>query len=189
MEESRSAQGNSTAVVIGVVVVLVVAVVAVMYRNAKQEEMPAEQQMQATSTTDAIQPNGAMTGFVATTTPSTMPGTTEETTGAMAPGSRTTIVYKDGKYEADGEYNTPSGQEHIGVTVTLKNDVITDATFEERAKSPTSKRFQGMFESGYKALVIGKKITDVKLDKVSGSSLTPKGFHDALDQIKATAQS
>ena len=39
-----------------------------------------------------------------------------------------------------------------------------------------------------KTLVVGKKITDVKLDKVSGSSLTPKGFNDALEQIKTLAK-
>jgi hypothetical protein len=41
----------------------------------------------------------------------------------------------------------------------------------------------------YKQYVVGKKIDEVQLTKVSGSSLTPQGFNDALAKIKAEAKS
>jgi hypothetical protein len=38
-------------------------------------------------------------------------------------------------------------------------------------------------------MVVGKNISELQLTKVSGSSLTPQGFMDALEKIKAEAQS
>ena len=46
----------------------------------------------------------------------------------------------------------------------------------------------GLFASGFKALVVGKKITDVNLDKVSGSSLTSGGWNEAITKIEAQAK-
>lgn len=60
--------------------------------------------------------------------------------------------------------------------------------FEGLATDPNSKRFQGEFADGYKAQVIGKPIAEVFLTKVSGSSLTPKGFNDAVEKIKSEAK-
>lgn len=51
-----------------------------------------------------------------------------------------------------------------------------------------SARFQDLFAQNYKPLVIGKNIDEVQLGKVSGSSLTPMGFNDALAKIKTQAQ-
>jgi uncharacterized protein with FMN-binding domain len=96
--------------------------------------------------------------------------------------------YKNGTYSATGDYVSPGGAEQIDVTVTLKNDVITDATVVSKAFRPNSIHYQGLFISGYKALVIGKNIDDVQLDKVSGSSLAPKGFNEALAEIKTEAK-
>jgi hypothetical protein len=53
---------------------------------------------------------------------------------------------------------------------------------------PESVQFEGMFADSYKPLVVGKSVDSINLDKVSGSSLTPKGFNDALDQIKSQAK-
>jgi uncharacterized protein with FMN-binding domain len=98
-------------------------------------------------------------------------------------------TYKDGTYEVTGDYRSPGGAETIGVKVTLKDNVITDASVTPQATIPKSVHFQQVFTENFKALVIGKNIDDVRLDKVSGSSLTPKGFNDALAKIKAEAQS
>ena len=38
-------------------------------------------------------------------------------------------------------------------------------------------------------MVVGKNIDEVAITKVAGSSLTPKGFTDALEKIKADAKS
>lgn len=100
-----------------------------------------------------------------------------------------TTEYKDGEYTAVGSYEAPPGMEKIGVTVTLKDGVITESSLDKLGKAEISKKMQAAFESGYKELVIGKKIDDIDLDVVAGSSLTPNGFENALDQIKKQAQS
>ena len=97
-------------------------------------------------------------------------------------------AYKDGTYAATGMYTSPAGKEEVGVSLTLKDNVITDVTFTPKATNEVSIKLQGMFASGFKELVVGKDINTVKLDKVSGSSLTPKGFNDALDKIRLEAQ-
>lgn len=107
---------------------------------------------------------------------------------AMTP-KKMAQAYKDGTYTVTGDYVSPGGPREVGVSITLKDGVITDSTFEGRATDPTSKRFQGEFADGYKAMVIGKPIDGLALIKVSGSSLTPKGFNDALEQIKVQAKS
>lgn len=97
-------------------------------------------------------------------------------------------VYKDGTYTIEGDYLSPGGEEQIGVTVTLKGDVIEDVTVEPKATRPTSVKFQGVFSENYRPLVLGKNIDEVELDVVSGSSLTPKGFNDAIEKIKMQAK-
>lgn len=104
---------------------------------------------------------------------------TKETSGA---------TYKDGTYSAQGNYNSPAGPESINVTLTLKNDIVTDATVTSLAKDDKSQHYQGLFISGYKQYVIGKNINTIQLDKVSGSSLTPAGFNSAVSKIEVQAK-
>lgn len=106
----------------------------------------------------------------------------ESTTDAME------LSYKDGTYDVVGTYVSPGGSREVNVTVTIKDGVVTDSTFEGLATDATSKRFQGEFAEGYKTQVVGKNIDKVSLTKVSGSSLTPKGFNDALEKVKAEAK-
>lgn len=98
-------------------------------------------------------------------------------------------AYKNGSYSVAGEYVSPGGPRKINVTLTLEGDVITEATAEATATDATSKRFQGEFVDGFGPMVIGKNIEEVSLTKVAGSSLTPKGFNDALEKIKVEAKS
>ena len=86
------------------------------------------------------------------------------------------VAYKDGTYTAQGDYTAPSGAESIKVTLTLKDNVVTASTVTASSASEYSERMQEMFMANYKTMVVGKKITDIKLGKVSGSSLTPIGF-------------
>lgn len=88
-------------------------------------------------------------------------------------------------YTAVGEYTSPAGEEEIGVTITIDSGIIKDAGVEVKATNQFSKKWQGVFQSSFKQLVIGKDIATLKLDAVSGSSLTPKGFNDAVEKIKA----
>lgn len=97
--------------------------------------------------------------------------------------------YKDGTYSATGNYVSPGGAEELGVQITLKDGVITNAEVDSKASRPNSVKFQGMFVSGFKPLVVGKNIDEVQLTKVSGSSLAPGGFNEALEEIKQQARS
>ncbi len=97
-------------------------------------------------------------------------------------------IFKNGTYTANGVYNSPGGQDEIAVTVTLANDIITDATVTSVRADRTSLRYQDKFIAGYKQYVVGQNINSVNLTVVSGSSLTPEGFNAALAKIKAQAK-
>lgn len=149
---------------VGIVVVALIAIVmgaVVMFKNNSD---------QAITVTDNDKPSGAM---------------------MQAPprGMMATGAYKNGTYTADGEYITPGGQEKVGVTLTLTDGVISEINVEEKGILATSKKMQADFGANYKPMVMGKNINEVTLTKVSGSSLTPKGFNDALTKIKAQAAS
>ena len=69
----------------------------------------------------------------------------------------------------------------------LKDGIITDATFQGNPQGKRAQQFQDLFASGYKELVVGKSINEVSLGVVNGSSLTSKGFMDAVQQIRTQA--
>ena len=114
--------------------------------------------------------------------PSTLPSPSTSATPA------TQRKYRDGTYTAQGTYRSPAQQETIRIEITLKDDIITKATFFENPSNPTTARMQGQFEAGFTQFVVGKSIDAVNLTVVNGSSLTPKGFMDALAKIKAEAR-
>jgi hypothetical protein len=103
------------------------------------------------------------------------------------PGTPGASTYKDGTYTVIGKYTSPAGPETIGVTVTLASDVIVDASVEKHATHDISVKMQDQFIAGFKEQVVSKDIDEVNVGKVAGSSLTPKGFNDALAQIKVQA--
>lgn len=119
-----------------------------------------------------------------TATPVESTTTTSETIGSTIHADS----YKDGTYTAVGTYTSPAGPEEIDVKLTVKDNVVTDAEVTPKATNPKSKFMQGAFAGGYKEFVIGKKVNDITLTKVSGSSLTPMGFNAALEKIKSEAQ-
>lgn len=95
--------------------------------------------------------------------------------------------YEDGTFTAVGEYRSPGGSESVNVSVTIENDTVASATYQGTAEGGKSKLMQEAFGEGYSAMVVGKSIDEVSLDVVNGSSLTPKGFMDALEKIKLEA--
>jgi uncharacterized protein with FMN-binding domain len=97
-------------------------------------------------------------------------------------------TYKDGTYSATGSYISPGGDEKIGVTLTLKDDVITSASVNPESASSEGRQYQGIFQQNFQPLVIGKNISDVHLTTVSGSSLTSGGFNQALALIETQAK-
>lgn len=98
-------------------------------------------------------------------------------------------AYTDGTYTAIGDYVSPGGPEQVEVTLTVKDGVVTDSVFKSLAERPASVQMQSNFAGGYKEYVVGKKLDEIEVGKVSGSSLTPKGFNDAVAKIKAEAKS
>lgn len=102
--------------------------------------------------------------------------------------STTSHVYKDGTYTATGTYSSPAGTEHVEITLTIQNDTVATGSFVGKAQNPTSKKMQALFSEGFNSYVVGKKVDDITLKAVNGSSLTPKGFMDALTQIKVEAK-
>src|SRR5690242_9817303 len=80
-------------------------------------------------------------------TPVTTTGDTSGNTGVVA--TMPENKYKNGTYTATGTYGSPAGTEHIQVSVTLKNDIITAATVtDNEPRSPASKFNQDNFISG-----------------------------------------
>ena len=164
-------ENNKSGWVIGAIIILVLAIASYgLFKYAKKDDL---------DTSITVNPPVAMPPA-----PTPLP----RPTPAPTPPVASTDVYKDGTYSATGNYVSPGGAESIRVTLTLKDDVIVDITTVSNAFRPESKIYQGKFISGYKTLVVGKKIDEVELTKVSGSSLTPKGFRDALAQIKTQAK-
>lgn len=102
--------------------------------------------------------------------------------------STTSGNYADGEYMATGTYTSPGGPESIQVSLTLTNGTVTAAEVVPQAELPASVNFQGQFAENYQEQVIGKNIDELMLTKVAGSSLTPKGFNDAVQQIRSQAQ-
>ncbi|HVT00677.1 MAG TPA: hypothetical protein VHE53_00400 [Patescibacteria group bacterium] len=114
---------------------------------------------------------------------------TPSSTPMPSGASSATGNYKDGNYEAKGQYQNPDRVETIDVTLTLKDGKVTDVNFTGSADAASTTKFmQKNFADGYKDQVVGKPIDQVNLGVINGSSLTPKGFMDALNQIKTQAK-
>ena len=173
MESQKTNRGVIAAVIIALVAVAAYGYFKYVKKDSVQTETPIVNEPETTT--------GQLTGEVVSP-PVTKPAVVTPT------NVTSTNSYKNGTYSATGNYISPGGQEQVKVTVTLKDDVIVSSNVESLATRPNSVKFQGMFISGYTTFVVGKDIDSVVLDKVSGSSLTPKGFNDALSQIKVQAK-
>jgi len=93
--------------------------------------------------------------------------------------------YRDGTYSADGYYGSQNSS--VGVSVTLDDGVITSVDVTPHATNETSRDYQERFADAVPALVEGRSVDDVRLDRVAGSSGTPDGFNAAIDRIKEEA--
>lgn len=108
----------------------------------------------------------------------------ETETVATEPANST---YADGTYTKTGTYVSPAGKEEIEISLTIADDVVTAVAFTGFATNPGSVNNQKKFNDGIEAAVVGKPIDSINLTVVNGSSLTPAGFMDALELIKADA--
>jgi hypothetical protein len=127
----------------------------------------------------------SQTSDTAITTPSQSSTDNSSSTSA----SSSSPSYKDGTYSAAGSYRTPETLENINVTLTVKDGVVTDSSVQQTPQDRESVQYQADFKNNYKNFVIGKKLSDINLSRVSGSSLTSSGFNTAVDKIKSEAAS
>jgi hypothetical protein len=97
-------------------------------------------------------------------------------------------TYTDGTYSATGSYASPAGDEEVSVSLVIQNDTVLSSTFTATSDSGKSREYQKRFADGYISQVVGKKLSDIHVGKVSGSSLTGKGFNDAVAQIQTQAK-
>ncbi|WP_309072415.1 FMN-binding protein [Arthrobacter sp.] len=119
--------------------------------------------------------------------PTPSPGGGGDAANAAEPGAGGSGSYADGTYSATGSYQTPGGEESIGVTVTLEAGSVADVQTEPMPSNATTEQYQGKFSSGIKEQIVGTPLDELSVDKVSGSSLTSGGFSDAIEQIKGEA--
>lgn len=113
---------------------------------------------------------------------------TGSTTLSPSPQPESTS-FRDGTYTAAGSYTIPTGEtESIGISLTVASDTVTGTSAVSYARNPQSRTYQADFIARYKAYVVGKKLSDLQLSRVSGSSLTPMGFNQAAGQIASQAK-
>jgi uncharacterized protein with FMN-binding domain len=73
--------------------------------------------------------------------------------------------------------------------VTLADDTVTAVTVTGDPQARESQQYQGQFIGGISDEVVGKKIDEIKVSRVAGSSLTSGGFNQAIEEIKTEAKS
>lgn len=136
-----------------------------------------------TGCSSATTPADSASEAPAATTPSSAASSTPAA-GATAASS----VFRDGSYVEDGSYQSPAGTAEITVKLSLANDIVTAVTVTGHATDPSAKQYQQDFISGISGQVVGKKISDLSVTKVSGSSLTSNGFRSAVAKIENEAR-
>ncbi len=164
MESSNASANKAIVAVIVVALIAIAATVAIVMSNSEKSNTTSSQ-----------------VGSTGSTSNTTSPANSTATVDSSA-------TFKDGTYSATSRYDTPGGGASIGVTLTLSNGTITDANLTQGAPDREAQEFQDRFESGYKTQVVGKKITEVSLSRVAGSSLTPIGFNNAISDIENQAK-
>lgn len=134
----------------------------------------------AGGTTDAAAPAETTAAPAASSAPSA--------SASAATGSTTSGTYTDGTYEATGQYATPESVETIDVTLTIAGDTVTAVEVTGDPQAAESKRYQSEFIGGIQDEIVGKKLDEISVSKVAGSSLTSGGFNKAVDAIKTEAK-
>lgn len=179
MQPTSNNSNKTLGIGIGLVIFAAVIIGSYIIEKNSQAQVSTDQTV-STQTTPAVETTPSSTGTPVATTPAVVPPTPSPVASPS--------TYKDGTYSATGAYMSPGGEDQLGVTVTLKNGLVTDVSLKLEAADNTSMRYQQRFASGYRASVVGKDISTLKVGRVSGSSLTPIGFNDAISQIKAQAK-
>lgn len=119
--------------------------------------------------------------------PASSSAATPQSTGSSG-SSSSAGTYKDGTYTAEGSYQTPETVEKVSVQVTLADDTITAVEVTGDPQARESQQYQSQFIGGISDAVVGKKIDEISVSRVAGSSLTSGGFNQAIEEIKTEAK-
>lgn len=103
------------------------------------------------------------------------------TTITTSPTETTLYAYKNGTYTASANYYVPKYQNSISINISIENDIIKSATASHDYTDRESGLYIDSFDSQLSSKIVGKKISDIKLSRVGGASLTTYGFNDALE--------
>ena len=93
--------------------------------------------------------------------------------------------------QAPAAQGAPPASESAAGTGSYKDgtySAVSDVKITPHPSNPNTRKFQGEFASGIQAQVVGKKLDELKVSKVAGSSLTSGGFNRAVADIKTQAQ-
>ncbi|MBS1672420.1 MAG: FMN-binding protein [Actinobacteria bacterium] len=132
---------------------------------------------------------GSDTSSAATQTGTPAPQSTAAATPAAGTADPSAGgAYKDGTYTASGSYQTPQTVEKITVTVTVAQDEVTAVTVTGDPQASETRHYQAQFIEGISAQVVGKKLAEINVSRVSGSSLTSGGFNKAIAAIRTEAK-
>ena len=95
-----------------------------------------------------------------------------------------TQVIADGTYVKEIQYPYHSGNTTVDVKVTVKNDTVTSVSVAGVNADKISMKIIGNFAAALPDLVVGKKISDIKLPRnVAGSSLTSAVFQQYVNSL------
>ncbi len=129
------------------------------------------------SQTPVVVKDTGVTGTSSETPMPPTPVTTPSTTGTGAPS--TTPITKTETIS----YNNPAGTDQIEFSLTTDNGMITAVTATPMAEHGISKMRQEAFAKAISGEVVGKKIADLQLSAVGGSSLTTGAFNQFIAKL------
>jgi uncharacterized protein with FMN-binding domain len=142
----------------------------------------------ALTTLAAFSLAGTLAGCATATTGSGSSDTSSSDTSSSSSSSAATSgSYTDGTYTASATYQSPGGSEDIDVSLTIADGTVTAVKTTTSGTSPDEVHYQGEFNDNIASVVVGKKLDELNVDKVAGSSLTSAGFNDAVTKIKSEA--
>ncbi len=108
----------------------------------------------------------------------------ENKTGVEKVEQAIASVVPDGTYTDNVTYAYHSGKETIEISITVKDDIITEASIHGFNPQPFSAKMISGVNSALPDLVVGKKITELNIPhQVSGSSLTTAAFKNYVDGL------
>jgi len=162
-----------------VVAILIIAGIVILVDHLKLSQTNVAHNAAQATTTNTATPTTSSNASSATSAPNT---TTTSTTTANASG------YKDGAYNASVSYSVPRGQESIQVSLTLANGVVTGVSIHNSENDFDSAQYQEEFAADYKAQVVGKSISGLRVSVIAGASDTTQAFNTAVDKITSQAQ-